>query len=308
MTRTSNQKAADKRTVHKKLHSATTANEAKKGVLIGLCQWIKEVMHASDSDHIPYGVVKEITKWYQGMAAKGYTVNNALRAWRVYQSEENHLHCSCTLYHHQPLTWDNLTLRKWGNATVIYWHHSIIIHRITLQMWQPPQRNNIYEQKDCCWERETGGKWNCHHLESISQWCMWESSQEHAQWKPQATDPREKNTSQHDDWYFPETIKSHVKRNKLVVTKRGITSLIDKVKNQIVALLIQMTHMHQPLNAILKLCNLPMTWLMDKRLRKKQLNGKRNMYTSKMKAMKKTTFIEQLDLDTDGESWRGTVI
>jgi len=63
-----------------------------------------------------------------------------------------------------------------------------------------------------------------------------------------------------------------------------------------------MTHMHQPLNAILKLCNLPMTWLMDKRLRKKQLNGKRNMYTSKMKAMKKTTFIEQLDLDTDGES------
>ena len=55
MTRTTSKQKA----VHKKLCSAA-AIEAKKGVLIGMCQQIEEAMHASDSDHIPYGIVQEI--------------------------------------------------------------------------------------------------------------------------------------------------------------------------------------------------------------------------------------------------------
>jgi len=125
----------------------------------------------------------------------------------------------------------HMTIQLWGNATIIYWNHTIIIHRITLQMWWQPQRNTRYKQKDHCQERERSSKWNCHHLESRSQWHTWERYQEHAQQKPQATDPREKNSSQHHNQYFPEVIKSCIRRNKLVVTKSGITSPMDNIES-----------------------------------------------------------------------------
>jgi len=66
--------------VCKKLCSTTA--EAKKGVLIGLCQQIEEEMHASDSDHIPYGIVQEIVKDLKETFPwlSRDKLNNALRA------------------------------------------------------------------------------------------------------------------------------------------------------------------------------------------------------------------------------------
>jgi len=91
MVRTSNQKAADKRTVCKKLHLAT-GDEAKKGVLIGLCQRIQEAVHASDSDHIPYGIVQEIInndlkETFSWISRD--KLSNVIRAQRVHQSKES---------------------------------------------------------------------------------------------------------------------------------------------------------------------------------------------------------------------------
>ena len=92
---------------------------------------------------------------------------------------------------------------------------------------------------------------------------------------------------------FPEAIKC-MRRNKLVVTKRGITSPMDKVESQIVVLLIQMAHMHQPLNAT-EAFQLANDLVDGEEIEKEVIKWKRNMYTSKRK---KTTFVEHLVLDT----------
>ena len=77
------------KSVRKKLHSA--AAKAKKGVLIGLCQQIEEETCASDSDHIPYGMVQEIVKDLKETFPwlSRDKLNNALRAQRVHPSRES---------------------------------------------------------------------------------------------------------------------------------------------------------------------------------------------------------------------------
>ena len=55
----------------------------------------------------------------------------------------------------------------------------------------------------------------------------------------------------------PDTIQSRAKQKNLVISQLGVSSTMLKVDNQIVALLIQMARMHQPLNAteVLQLAN-----------------------------------------------------